>query len=73
MNGCNGNCNQGRSCDCGIGQTEGDTMDKIAKCVLIFAAVYFFLHVAAAFANNSPPPIIRCIPGGNGTVTCFPI
>jgi hypothetical protein len=73
MKGCNGNCNQGRSCDCGLQQTEGDAMDKIVKCVLIFTAVYFFLHVAAAFANTQPAPIIRCIPGGGGTVTCFPI
>ena len=74
MNGCNGNCNQGRSCNCGIEQPNGDKMDKIAKLVLIFTAAYFFLHMAAAFANNlPPPPIIRCIPGGGGTVTCFPI
>jgi hypothetical protein len=71
---CNGNCNQGRSCNCGIEQPNEDKMDKIAKYVLIFTAVYFFLHMASAFANPQyPAPIIRCIPGGGGTVTCFPI
>jgi hypothetical protein len=51
-----------------------DKMDFLLKCVLVFTVLYFFFHVAAAFANpQSPPPIIRCIPGGSGTVTCFPI
>jgi hypothetical protein len=73
MKGCNGNCNQGRSCDCGIVQPEGGWTDKLLKFVLIFTAVYFFFHIALAFANTQPTPIIRCIPGGGGTVTCFPI
>ena len=74
MRGCNGNCNQGRNCDCGIIQPDEDKMDKLAKFVIIFTALYFFGHIAAALANTPPPPpIIRCIPGGGGTVTCFPI
>jgi len=48
MKGCNGNCNQGRSCDCGLVQPEGDAIDKIVKFVLIFTAVYFFFHIVAA-------------------------
>lgn len=73
MKGCNGNCNQGRSCDCGIVQPEGSKMDKLAKFVIIFTVLYFFVHISVALANTQPAPIIRCIPGGGGTITCFPI
>jgi len=48
--------------------------DKLIKILLTFTALYFFGHIAVALADNPPPPpIIRCIPAGNGTVTCFPI
>jgi cyanate permease len=49
-----------------------DKMDKFIKFVLVFAALYFLGHIGMALANDNPP-IIRCIPAGNGTVTCFPI
>jgi hypothetical protein len=48
-------------------------MDNLLKIVLTFTVLYLFWHIAEASANTAPPPIIRCIPGGNGTVTCFPI
>jgi hypothetical protein len=47
--------------------------DKLIKILLTFTALYFFGHIAAAWADTAPAPIIRCIPAGNGTVTCFPI
>jgi len=47
--------------------------DKLIKIVLTFGALYFLLHIAVALADTAPAPIIRCIPAGNGTVTCFPI
>mgnify|MGYP001027556878 CR=1 FL=1 len=52
---------------------DEDKMNKYIKYLLLFTALYFFGHIAVALADNSPPPIIRCIPAGNGTVTCFPI
>jgi len=74
MNKCNGNCSQGRDCDCITNNPDEDKMDKYIRVLLIFTALYFLLHIGMALADNPPPaPIIRCIPAGNGTVTCFPI
>jgi hypothetical protein len=58
-------------------QQPEDKMDKLIKFVLIFAALYFLLHIAVALADTQtiqiPPPVIRCITSIGGTVTCFPI
>jgi len=49
-------------------------MNKYLRWVLFFGALYFLGHIGYALAQTNPnPPIIRCIPAGNGTVTCFPI
>ena len=49
-------------------------MNTFIKWLLVFTALYFLGHIAVALAqNNPPPPTIRCIPAGGGTVTCFPI
>jgi hypothetical protein len=40
MSNCNGNCNQGRDCDC-----NPDGSDKYNKFVLVFAALYFLGHI----------------------------
>ena len=51
-----------------------DNWDKLLKVILIVAFVYFGLHIFAAAAQNlPPPPTIRCIPAGQGSMTCFPI
>lgn len=73
MSKCNGDCNQGRNCNCITNQRDEARMNKFIKYLLAFTALYFLGHIAVALADNSPPPIIRCIPAGNGTVTCFPI
>jgi hypothetical protein len=51
-----------------------DKSDVYVKWLLVFAFLYFFGHMVAAVAqSNPPPPTIRCIPSGAGSVTCFPI
>jgi hypothetical protein len=52
-----------------------DKFDLLLKVVLTLAFIYFSGHVIVALADtNQPlPPTIRCIPAGQGGMTCFPI
>jgi hypothetical protein len=54
---------------------QEDKWDKYVRWLLAFAALYFLVHIASALAQSypAPPPTIRCIPSGEGSVTCFPI
>ena len=56
-------------------EQEHVRMNKYIKIILLVGALYFLGHIAVALAqsNPPPPPTIRCIPAGAGTVTCFPI
>ena len=55
-------------------EREHVKMNLYVKIILLLGALYFLGHIGYALAQNSPPPpTIRCIPAGGGTVTCFPI
>jgi hypothetical protein len=49
-------------------------MNLFVKIILLVGALYFLGHIGYALAqSNPPPPTIRCIPAGGGTMTCFPL
>ena len=52
-----------------------DKWDPYIKFVLFLAAIYFLGHIAFALADNTTtiPPVIRCVPTGTGSITCFPM
>lgn len=50
--------------------------DKWIKWVLLFAALYFLVHIAVAVAQpypspTVPAPIIQCWSNGMGTIQCI--
>jgi len=58
-------------------EREHVKMNRYIKILLLVGALYFLGHIGYALAQTAPQPypqpIIRCIPGGGGTVTCFPL
>lgn len=76
-NHCNGNCNQGRNCDC-VAPSAHDRSDRYFKWLLICGILYFLGHMAsAALAQPAPsptqPPVLQCWSNGMGTVQCIQI
>ena len=73
---CNGNCNQGRNCNC-VAPSKHEKSDRYIKWLLIFAALYFLGHIFAAAVQAQTPipsptqPIIQCWNNGFGTIQCI--
>ena len=54
--------------------TNHQKSDKYFKWFLLFVALYFLGHIAAALAQTQPPPpVIQCWNNGFGTIQCAPI
>ena len=56
-------------------EREHHKMNTFIKFLLFIAAIYFLGHIAYALADTGSgyPPVIRCVPTGTGSITCYPM